>query len=199
MIEEILGLKEYRLKKDDSERRLASSGINMEKVRAMIEEIAPHLKFLRRQKTRWEERGKIEEESRRLENGYFGFHFRRYEAEILKHNEPTSRLEKIKKEKEKEENTLEAAASRLEKNEDAENALKAIRLKRQDIFEEQSFLEKDIVRLETRREFEKKSKNGDYETAEIHEALNVIYEDLLISEKISDIAALKEKIRLWLK
>ncbi len=41
MIEEVLGLREYRLKKNQAERRLESSEINMEKVKAMLEELAP--------------------------------------------------------------------------------------------------------------------------------------------------------------
>ncbi len=72
MIEEILGLREYQIKKSDAERRLKNSRINLEKTRALIEEILPHLRSLKRQTARWEWRGSLEEELRTLENAWFG-------------------------------------------------------------------------------------------------------------------------------
>ena len=72
MIEEILGLREYQLKKADAERRLKNSRINLDKTRALIEEILPHLRSLKRQTGRWERRGELADELRRLEDGFFG-------------------------------------------------------------------------------------------------------------------------------
>ncbi len=73
MIEEILGLREYQLKKADAERRLKNSRINLAQVTALIEEIEPHLRSLKRQTGRWERRGALEEELRALENAFFGW------------------------------------------------------------------------------------------------------------------------------
>ena len=75
MIEEILGLREYQLKKADAERRLKNSRINLDKTKALIEEILPHLRSLKRQTGRWERRGDIAEELRNLENEFFGSQF----------------------------------------------------------------------------------------------------------------------------
>ncbi len=74
MIEEILGLREYQLKKADAERRLKNSRINLDKTRALIDEILPHLRSLKRQTGRWERRGELADELRQLENGFFGHH-----------------------------------------------------------------------------------------------------------------------------
>lgn len=41
MIEEMLGLKEYQLKKADAERKLKNTGFNLEKVHALIDETRP--------------------------------------------------------------------------------------------------------------------------------------------------------------
>ncbi len=73
MIEEILGLREYQLKKADAERRLKNSRINLAQVTALIEEIVPHLRSLKRQTGRWERRGALEEELRALEQSFFGW------------------------------------------------------------------------------------------------------------------------------
>ena len=59
MIEEIIGLKEFRLKKSQSEHRLENTIINLEKIKAMIEELEPHLKMLRRQTSKWEKRSEL--------------------------------------------------------------------------------------------------------------------------------------------
>lgn len=74
MIEEMLGLREFQIKKADAERRLKNSEINLEKVRALTEEILPHLRSLKRQTNRWEKRGALEAELRELEQKFFGFH-----------------------------------------------------------------------------------------------------------------------------
>ncbi|HUZ93055.1 MAG TPA: AAA family ATPase, partial [Candidatus Paceibacterota bacterium] len=76
MIEEILGLREYQLKKADAERRLKHSQINLDKTAALIEEILPHLRSLKRQTARWEKRGEFEDELLALEKRFFGSQFR---------------------------------------------------------------------------------------------------------------------------
>ncbi|MEK7507855.1 MAG: hypothetical protein AAB602_02100, partial [Patescibacteria group bacterium] len=75
MIEEILGLREYQIKKTDAERRLKNSQVNLDKARALIDEILPHLRSLKRQTSRWEKRGALEEELKTLENHFFGTQF----------------------------------------------------------------------------------------------------------------------------
>ena len=72
MIEEMLGLREYQIKKSEAERRLKNTQINLDKVKALTEEILPHLRSLKRQTGRWERRGALHEELHGLENGFFG-------------------------------------------------------------------------------------------------------------------------------
>ena len=71
MIEEMLGLKEYRNKKNDAENKLKNAEINLSKGRALLEEIQPHLRFLRRQTNRWNKRQEIEHELKVLEKDFF--------------------------------------------------------------------------------------------------------------------------------
>ena len=52
MIEEMLGLREYQIKKSEAERRLKNTQINLDKVKALTEEILPHLRSLKRQTSR---------------------------------------------------------------------------------------------------------------------------------------------------
>lgn len=49
MVENALGLRVYQYKKDESERRLAKTEENIKQVESLRREIAPHLKFLKKQ------------------------------------------------------------------------------------------------------------------------------------------------------
>lgn len=71
MLEEAVGLKEYRLKKEEAERKMEETKSNLEKTDALIAEIVPHLRSLKRQVARWERRQAKAEELRDLEQKYF--------------------------------------------------------------------------------------------------------------------------------
>ncbi|MDD5098971.1 MAG: AAA family ATPase, partial [Candidatus Colwellbacteria bacterium] len=73
MVEEVLGLKEYLIKKNSAVRELRNTGINLDKARAMADEIRPHLRMLRRQVGRYEERDEIAAELASIENDYYGY------------------------------------------------------------------------------------------------------------------------------
>ena len=82
MIEEILGLKEYQLKKGDALRKLKNTGLNLDKANALIEELKPHLRLLRRQVSRYEGREEAERELRQLENHFFGVQLHELENDL---------------------------------------------------------------------------------------------------------------------
>ena len=71
VLEEALGLRVYHLKKDEAERKLATTENNMKQVEALIREISPHLRFLKGQAQKAEARGSVESELRQLEKIYF--------------------------------------------------------------------------------------------------------------------------------
>ena len=75
MIEEILGLSEFQLKRAEAERKLTITNINVDKIRALINELAPHIRLLRRQTQRWNKRQDLENELKDLERIYFGNSF----------------------------------------------------------------------------------------------------------------------------
>ena len=63
MVEDALGLKVYQYKRIESEKKLEKTFENMRQVEALRKEIAPHLKFLKKQMEKFE---KAEEEKREL-------------------------------------------------------------------------------------------------------------------------------------
>lgn len=71
MMEEILGLRQYQLKKREAELKLAGAGQNLEKAGVAVSELLPHLRLLRRQTGKWEKRAVFARELADLENNYF--------------------------------------------------------------------------------------------------------------------------------
>lgn len=149
MIEEILGLREYQLKKADAERRLKTSEVNLDKARALMEEILPHLRSLKRQTSRWEKRGALAAELKELENQFFGYEFQKLNQKIFSLDEEIAAQRKQLEELLEEKNKAEEYKRKIELSQPEENKeLKQIREKIREIFERKIVLEKEISRLE---------------------------------------------------
>ncbi len=71
MIEEILGLRQYQLKKHDAQLKLKATSVNMDKARALRDELLPHLKLLRKQANKWAQHDELVAELAELEKNYF--------------------------------------------------------------------------------------------------------------------------------
>jgi len=153
MIEELLGLREYQLKKSDAERRLKNSCINLDKTKALIEEILPHLRSLKRQTNRWERRGALEEELRSLEEQFFGFQLKELGQKSIAVEEKISASKKQREGLEKERRAAEARQAEIEASQPEEKkSLALIKGEIQSLMEKRSVLQKDIGRLEAQVE-----------------------------------------------
>jgi chromosome segregation protein len=158
MIEEILGLKEYRLKKKTAELRLNKTKLNMEKLKFKLEETEPHLKFLKRQKNKWEKRTEIENELNKISKKYFSYNYYRLTDYIEGVLVEISKLEKIKNDKDLE--ILEINKILEEQNKpskDENNKINEIRLKVKKKRSERFEIEKNIAKIEAKIEYEKKA------------------------------------------
>lgn len=71
MIEDALGLKIYQYKKEESKRKLEKTEENMDRVESLRREIAPHLKFLKKQVEKVEKVRELRDELRALYREYF--------------------------------------------------------------------------------------------------------------------------------
>jgi chromosome segregation protein len=89
MIEDTLGLKIYKYKKEESEKKLTKTEENLMQVESLRREVAPHLKFLKKQVEKIEKMRVLKEELKRLyqeylkrEQIYLSFHKKKIEAEM---------------------------------------------------------------------------------------------------------------------
>ncbi|MBI2888507.1 MAG: AAA family ATPase [Candidatus Liptonbacteria bacterium] len=197
MIEEILGLREYQLKRTDAERRLAQSEENMHKAEALIGEILPHLRSLRRQANRWEKRGTLEEELKQLEDRYFGGEW----------NELQHGLEKVEKEMKEHQSRSEVLTRELKAAEEKQRAIEksqpeerielvALRKEIQGIAAKKSECERELAKLEAHVELLGKGEEDEDlpPAAEVMKVVGRVREMLLAAED-ADVEALQTTVQ----
>lgn len=156
MIEDALGLKVYQLKKQETERKLDKTKENIEKVQQLRREVAPHLKYLKKQVEKAERSIEIQKllkdqyaEYLKREDTYVAFHFDRLTNErknpVAKLEKVQERLEEVKKIIEKTE-IIEVPKNLIE----AEDSYKKASQKRQIAERELSSIEGQISFVQRR-------------------------------------------------
>jgi len=154
MIEEILGLREYQIKKIEAERKLKNTSFNLEKVRAMIGEVAPRLRMLKRQTNKWLKRLDLQKELEELENNYFSYKLNEIETGQSKINPILKSLEAQIDEQEKELKILESEIKKIESQPKEEyQEIKKIKNQQSKLLLERSQIQKELGRLEAKLEF----------------------------------------------
>ena len=156
MIEEILGLKEYLLKKNSAVRELKTTGLNLDKAKTMHEEMKPHLKMLRRQVGRYEERDALALELSDLENLYYGMKAKGIVSDLARFEPELETLEKEMGAKRVELIELEGRLKEVESSEPAaKKELEEIRKKRRELVNERMNLRPETPRVIVRKEHPK--------------------------------------------
>ena len=196
MIEEILGLREYQIKKTDAERKLKSTFFNLEKVKAMIQEVLPRLRLLKKQTVKWSKRMALTEELKNLENAYFSF-----KIHELKHSEEQVKprlleLDRAINEKQRELKILETEVKKIESQPKEYEEIRGIQEKRNALFTERSRVLKELGRLEGKLEFlsARGEKDEVFNNDELVGLLKAVKNELSKNITMSDIVNLKKVI-----
>ncbi|TSA46083.1 hypothetical protein D4R51_00735 [bacterium] len=198
MIEEVLGLREYRLKKNQAERRLESSEINMDKVKAMLEELAPHVRILRRQRSRFLRRTEIEEELKNLEDAYFFVRHRDLEKGLREIEAP---IRELRGELEILEKGIQAKEKEIKETGGGEKEYeraRQIREKINTLLVQKNVLEKELARLEARIEFQKNAPAEEYSSAELRSLLSEFSKEGERLLGVDDLIEIKNSLKDWL-
>lgn len=154
MIEEVLGLRQYQIKRHEAENKLETTTFNLEKARALVDELLPHLRLLRRQATRFEKHDQVKTELAGLEAQFFGaklFELAQEEAALAPQakvfDEQLSALREELKSLQAELSKIEKAQPQGDKNFDA------FKKQQGDILNRRSAISKEVGRLEAEMEF----------------------------------------------
>ncbi len=151
MIEEVLGLREFQIKKSDAERKLNNTNINLEKVKAMIAEVLPRLRMLKRQTSKWEKRAQLEEELKNLEDGYFSFKLNEIEKERKNLEPEIKKIAEIIVEKNSELKVLGNEVKKLEEKSESGN-FDSIKTRKRELSDKHLKIQKELSRLEAKAE-----------------------------------------------
>lgn len=149
MIEESLGLREFQLKKEDAKRKLEASQINLEKTQALLEELKPHLRSLRRQIHRWEKREEITQTLSILEHAFYAAKLKEIYLEKQQIDNERQKIEADLKQQEATLKELERQFDELEKKRpDFSQQFQDLRRKIDEIEKQKGDLLKSLGRIE---------------------------------------------------
>ncbi|MFA6552649.1 MAG: AAA family ATPase [Candidatus Paceibacterota bacterium] len=155
MIEDALGLKIYQYKRKESERKLEKTEENIKQVDALRKEIAPHLKFLKKQVE------KVEKtlEMRETLKGLYGDYLKREDVYLKKQKAfleesikgPKEKLAKLENDLREAKSILEMSEKRDQKSADVieiENKLSEVRSRKYDLSRDIGRLDGEMASLE---------------------------------------------------
>lgn len=153
MIEEVLGLKEYQLKKSEAERKLKNTASNLEKVKIIIEEVAPRLRTLKRQVAKYQARDQKQQELKTNENLYFSYKAEGIKKSVLKNNSTIVSFDSQIIKKNKELSVLSQNLQQIESLGHPKSSTSELQEKENSLLENRSNLQREIGRIEARLEF----------------------------------------------
>lgn len=195
MIEEVLGLREYRLKKEQAERQLAAGLVNMGKVEAMLEELGPRVRFLKKQRSRFERRNEIADDLRALEDGYFGARFHAFGKRLADADAPHAKLLSEKKAKEDEVRKLEREREALVPRDARDTERRALREQQHAVLERRRVLERDLARLEVEEELAvKREAKTEKSAADLAALLAHALEEMRRTLTLEDLGAVRAAV-----
>ncbi|MDP1625152.1 MAG: AAA family ATPase [bacterium] len=205
MIEDALGLKIYQYKREESERKLERTRENMEKVESLRKEIAPHLKFLKKQVEKVEKTIALREELAKLYKEYLKKESRYLsdtEAAIEAESKgPKADLDRLEKELASAKQVLEASTHKDAKSGELielESKLKQAREARDELVRSVGRMEGELSSLEKMLVREKSAASTEAAIVEYSKVKDLLAKvDVLLDE--ADFMGAVSKIRAMVK
>jgi len=199
MIEDALGLKIFQYKKTESQRKLDKTEENIAQVQSLRKEIAPHIRFLKKQVEKIEKSKELLEKLKvfyreylKREDLYIKYHLKEVEDSL---ENPTNELKEIDRKLEevkskfndKKEDPSISSGQAGSEQEDLENKLQEINTKTSDLNRQIGQIEGEINSLgRLQRESEERVKRGEITTLPIEDVKSLKGRvDALISESES--------------
>lgn len=147
--DEATGIKQYQIKKNQSLLQLKNASSNMREALTIINEIEPHLKYLKRQVHRLEEKEKIEEDLHSLEHIYYGNSYRKLTSEIAAQKSKIKEAENELSKKMKEMSSLEKTVENVGYLH-PQSAITELQTEYQKILEEKSKIKEEELQLKNK-------------------------------------------------
>lgn len=194
MIEEILGLRQYQLKRHESELKLKSIDVNLGKVRASFEELLPRLKLLRRQAAKWQEHGKLADELKNLEDQYFSIKLTSLKSE---ESVIAPQLEAVSAritDKRLEVGKYQAELAKIQNAKPNAVFGAGSDRRERELLDRRAVVERELGRLEAKLEFAMSQKQPNLKEAELVSTLRETREELVSSLAHEDLGTVREAL-----
>lgn len=206
MIEDALGLKVFQYKKQESQRKLQKTEDNIAQVESLRKEIAPHIRFLKRQVEKVEKSIAMREELKGLSLDYL-----KRESEYINYNKKKIEEDRVAPEKELKEleSKLQKAKEVLAKSDEAdekseeliniEKGLADIRAKKDALVRELGRVEGQLAgeerRIEKEKEEQKVLENRTVSYSELDKVAQQVYSQLDDGDTKNDTEEIKGILR----
>lgn len=203
MIEDALGLKIYQYKKQESERKLQKTVENISQVEALRKEIAPHLRFLKKQAEKIEKASLMKDELVNLAKEYLkreSLYLSAVKKEISSKKAPLEEQKKnLAKELAEAKKILESSKQKDEKSEhliDLENRIQNARKEKDSIFQELGKIQGEIASeeriIKKQQEIASSNEHRTVLLKDVEEFGAKILESAKEAEKSSDLSFIKK-------
>jgi len=203
MIEDALGLKIFQYKKEESARKLVKTDENIKQVESLRREIAPHIKFLKKQVEKIEGLVLMKEKLRSMYHDYFRREeeYINFEKKSISENKtnPEEKMKKLDRELSEAKSILAKSKSKDEKSGkiiDIEDKLKEIRQEKDDLMRDIGRVEGEIssvLRLIKKQEDEANSlKDRKVELSSVENLSKIIDLEIKEVENSEDIQKIKK-------
>ena len=196
MMEEVLGLRQYQIKRHEAENKLDQTGVNLDKVQALIEELLPHLRLLRRQATKWEKHASVAESLRDLENQYFTFRLAECKKELARIEPEVKKIEVSIHEKEIELSKRQNDLALLEKKQPQGDAhFFEFKKKQTDLLNRRSQIQKDLGRFEAELEFLLARPKASVKEVELLAVIKDVKRVITEALQVNDVRLIKQALK----
>ena len=200
MIEEVLGLRQFQLKKHEAERKLVSTRFNLEKVKAMVDELMPHLRLLRRQASKYEKQAEVEKNLRHLEADYFGGKLAQIDSDLKDLEPQIKSLEQAISDKRQGLKKLQVELAKVEKSgPKGDENFQSFKKKQNELFNRKAQLQKQIGRMEAQIEFVSSQPKSEVKAAEVIQMLGEVKKTLEVGMSENLLDNLKNLLKMLLE
>jgi chromosome segregation protein len=194
MVQEILGLREYELKKHEAQRNLTHTTANLEKLSAMIQEVAPRLRALKRQTAKWEKREEVVNALTAVQEKFFVAKI----ADLLEQQKALDPLRKAlmqqKEHSAKELVSAQEALQQVEQSADTKEIFGTLQKKKQEQFIQQRDLERTLARIDVTLEQLTQQGPQEFSLVQAKETLVQIEKDLEAVKVAHDVEMVRQTV-----
>lgn len=199
IIEDAAGVKQYQLQKERSIRKLDSTRENLDKVKALVEEIRPHLKTLKRQAEKAAQSEGVARSLKEKQLELYSFLWHSFQEERAKFVEEKDDMGRQMMNVQREVDKLNDELGKITQEERENNKIAEIEKQIREKKNQLSQLDRELIVTEGRLEIEKEKQNNIRVAEEIKKMESIPVNFSYVKKAIEELRSEQEKLILRLE